>query len=481
MSVTVSTTSNAVTVTDQAALSGATVTGTAANGLNYNLNASVNTISSGSGSNANTISGGGNSANPNRILNDSADATCAYRTISGGYDNTIGSTNNGDGAIASTVSGGAHHRIRRPTDSSDNPNPAITGTQPLSGAPRASALTLDQPDHGTIGGGGYNAIRNGNYGTIAGGSSNVIQGENATYATGYGAVIGGGEGNEANGNNATVAGGTGNAARTAYASIGGGYQNKAYITSDFTKNASTIAGGKSNTINESTGSTIAGGESNSINFSGVNLVEHGAIGGGNLNTIGNISAGSYSSIVGGYANTVNSWWSTVLGGSNNSITTSNYAVACGSYANVPAGMAMAFAQGGGQFATAGDAQSMVIMLRRQTTTASATSLTIDASATGYIYIPNDTTWLFDCLVVARRTDANDQSAAYRIVGCIDNNASTVALVGTPSVTVIGEDVAGWDATASADNTNKALTITVTGAASSTINWVGRMTIVQVIG
>jgi hypothetical protein len=481
MSVTVSTTSNSITVTDQAALSGASVTGTASNGLNYNLNASVNTISSGSGSNANTISGGGNSANPNRILNDAADSTCSYRTISGGYDNTIGSTNNGDGSIASTISGGAHHRIRRPTDASDNPNPAMAGTQPLSGVPRSSSFTIDQPDHGTIGGGGYNAIRNGNYGTIAGGSSNIIQGENATYATGYGAVIGGGETNEANGNNATVAGGTRNAARAAYSTIGGGYENRAFITSDYSKNSQTIAGGKFNTINESNGSTISGGESNSINVSGVNLVEHGVIGGGNLNTIGNSAAGSYSAIVGGYANTVNSWWSTVIGGSNNTITTSNYAVACGSYANVPAGMAMAFAHGGGQFATAGDAQSMVIMLRRQTTTSSATTLTIDASPTGYLYIPNDTTWLFDCLVVARRTDANDQSAAYRIVGCIDNNASTVALVGTPTVTVIGEDVAGWDASASADNTNKALAINVTGAASSTVNWVGRMTIVQVIG
>ena len=68
------------------------ITGTASNGFNRVANATVNSISVGTDSNAGTISGGGNSANPNRLLNASDEAACAYRTISGGYDNTIGST-----------------------------------------------------------------------------------------------------------------------------------------------------------------------------------------------------------------------------------------------------------------------------------------------------------------------------------------------------------------------------------------------------
>ena len=55
---------------------------------------------------------------------------------------------------------------------------------------------------------------------------------------------------------------------------------------------------------------------------------------------------------------------------------------------------------------------------------------------------------------------------------IKNVGGTTALVGT--VSTVGtdvEDVAGWDVTITADNTNDALDIKVTGATSSTIRWV----------
>jgi hypothetical protein len=88
---------------------------------------------------------------------------------------------------------------------------------------------------------------------------------------------------------------------------------------------------------------------------------------------------------------------------------------------------------------------------------------------------------FTIYVTARRTDVDGESAYYRIDGCIDNNAGTTAAVGTITTTVIAEDTAAWDVVASADNTNDALIITVTGEASKTINWTAQGFITEARG
>jgi hypothetical protein len=55
------------------------------------------------------------------------------------------------------------------------------------------------------------------------------------------------------------------------------------------------------------------------------------------------------------------------------------------------------------------------------------------------------------------------------------------LVGTPSKTVLGEDVAAWDANIAVDATNGGLSVTVTGEAAKTINWVAVARLVEVVG
>jgi hypothetical protein len=122
----------------------------------------------------------------------------------------------------------------------------------------------------------------------------------------------------------------------------------------------------------------------------------------------------------------------------------------------------------------------VFVLRRSTTNASPIGLRVDGG-TGYLTIPDDTTWAFNALIVARRSDADNESAAYQITGCIDQNAGTVALVGTPLVTVLAEDNVAWDVTCTADNTNKALVFTVTGEAAKTIKWVARVATAEITG
>jgi hypothetical protein len=138
----------------------------------------------------------------------------------------------------------------------------------------------------------------------------------------------------------------------------------------------------------------------------------------------------------------------------------------------------------GRFAVNSDAQREEYVVRRQTADATPTELTCDGqSGTGTtrISIATDSAYTFSALIVGRATAANDNSAGYKIEGVIDNNAGTTAFVGTPTVTVLGEDTAAWDCTAVADNTNDALVIQVTGAAATNIRWVASVRLVKVTG
>jgi hypothetical protein len=142
----------------------------------------------------------------------------------------------------------------------------------------------------------------------------------------------------------------------------------------------------------------------------------------------------------------------------------------------------------GAFASAGDAQREEYVCRRQTTNATQTELTADGaapfsagSATNRVLIDSDSTYVFHIMVVARNAGTDNESAGYRIEGVIDTNALTTAFVGTPTVTVLSEDVAAWDVTVAANNTTKNLQILVTGEAGKTINWVAALRMVKVIG
>ena len=106
------------------------------------------------------------------------------------------------------------------------------------------------------------------------------------------------------------------------------------------------------------------------------------------------------------------------------------------------------------------------------------SLTFGLQDPAGLTVPNDTTWMFTSYIVARRTDADNESAAYWLQGAVDNNAGTVALVGAVQVTAI-EDTVAWNATAGA--LGGKLQLRVTGEAGKTINWNAVTHIVQVSG
>ena len=140
------------------------------------------------------------------------------------------------------------------------------------------------------------------------------------------------------------------------------------------------------------------------------------------------------------------------------------------------------AHNNGNFATYGDAITREYILRNSTSNATQTELFSNGTSTK-ITLANDSTCKFVIHIVARRTDADNESAAYVINGCIDRNgsAATTALVGTPTVTVMGEDIASWDVTVAADTINGGPRILVTGEAGKTIRWVAFVRTVEVIG
>lgn len=131
-------------------------------------------------------------------------------------------------------------------------------------------------------------------------------------------------------------------------------------------------------------------------------------------------------------------------------------------------------------------QTGKMLLGKQTTDATPTVLTSDtgaASTANQVILPNDSTYAFTILVVARRTDADNESAGYKFEGVVDRNgsAATTAIVGSVSKTVLAEDTAAWDCNVTADTTNGGLAITVTGEAGKTIRWVATCWTSEVTG
>jgi hypothetical protein len=139
------------------------------------------------------------------------------------------------------------------------------------------------------------------------------------------------------------------------------------------------------------------------------------------------------------------------------------------------------AMGGGKFAANGDAQAVKLIARIATTDATATELKLNALSR--LVVPDQTTWAFAGVVTARRTDADNESAGYQISGVIDRNTGngTVALVGTPTVTVLGEDNGAWDVAVTADTGYGSLKIAVTGESGKAIQWVAAIDIASTTG
>ena len=126
----------------------------------------------------------------------------------------------------------------------------------------------------------------------------------------------------------------------------------------------------------------------------------------------------------------------------------------------------------------GEAQYTNIIARVQTEDDTPADLLVGEDR--YVYLASNKMNAFRVTIVAATAD-NTEGAAYEIKGLIKKDATvaSTALIGSLTKTVLAESTGAWDATISADTTNGALGITVTGVAATTIRWVAFVEMVEV--
>ena len=182
--------------------------------------------------------------------------------------------------------------------------------------------------------------------------------------------------------------------------------------------------------------------------------------------------GQYATSSGAYAD---AFGSTATASGNYSRCYGNESTASGLYSDAFGYYALAnrhgmYARSSALFTTSGDSQQVGFTLIRKTTDATPTNLGLDGSATR-LTIPSGKIMFCNILVSGIKSDGS-AAACYKRKVAIKNVGGTTSLVGT--VETIGTDIEDnvlTDVTITADNTNDALDISVTGIAAETWRWV----------
>ena len=195
----------------------------------------------------------------------------------------------------------------------------------------------------------------------------------------------------------------------------------------------------------------------------------------------NVASSTYAVAFGG-GNTASSFGSGVLSGHMNTAD-GNSSCVVGGYKATARGIAGAIVEGPGSepvSSTVGSAQMRRLVLGRQTTNATPTTLASNSSAAGttnQLVLPNNSAFYFQGAVVANVTGGGN-TKGWTIEGVIKRgaNAASTALVGSATVTSNYADAgaAAWSVAVTADTTNGCLKIEVTGAAGTTIRWVASL-------
>lgn len=238
-----------------------------------------------------------------------------------------------------------------------------------------------------------------------------------------------------------------------------------------------IIGGRNHTASGSRSSCV-GGDANSAT-----ATQSSALAG-----TGNTASGLRSVVIGGYSTTASGVDTVSIGGAASTASAQNGVVfGLNALANRQSMHAHAY----GQFSGNGDAQRGVVVVRRQTTDATQTELTIDgatptgtaATTSNRFILLNNQTVMADVYVVARSaTGTNDAGYHRRVLITRDANAASTAITGLQT---IGTDMetagaSAWDVTLAADTTNGSLQVLVTGAAGTNINWFAEIQFREVI-
>jgi hypothetical protein len=195
---------------------------------------------------------------------------------------------------------------------------------------------------------------------------------------------------------------------------------------------------------------------------------------------GNICSSTFSMAL-GTGHTVSSIYGGAFGGSANEVNASN-ATAIGGYYGTTNSVQFKTVFPGdslGTFTGRGHLQAGILPLATQTTDATATVLrsnTSAASTTNQLVLQNNSAMYVSGSIIANVTAAGN-TAAWTFEAVIKrgaNAASTVIVQSVINVVAQNTGATTWVVAVTADTTNGALAVTVTGQAATTIRWVANL-------
>ena len=358
-------------------------------------------------------------------------------------------TTNGSGAVTfANASGGNPDLYRDNASSATTPSAAGTNAVAI-----GSGSSAGQTDSIAIGGTAY-------------------VGNSYAVALGYDARVSGGDGGTALGRNARASGADSVAVGKSYSSGDGSF-------------AAAIANNTSSYGATGANSIAIGDRAKSTQYRSIAVGLLTQATGDRSTAIGvqTQATANYATAIGmnTYANGTNSV----------SLGAYNYAkqygsISIGMYSKSDQRHKLAFA-GGGFNMSAGSAQQGLFILRSDTTDATPEALTTNGSAAStdnQIVLSNNSAYGFTGTVIAREdSSSTNDFAVWEIKGGAvrAGSASTTAL-GSYNINRISESAGAtnWSIALSADTTNGAVAITVTGKASHSIRWVATVNTTGVI-
>jgi len=121
-------------------------------------------------------------------------------------------------------------------------------------------------------------------------------------------------------------------------------------------------------------------------------------------------------------------------------------------------------------------------VRRTTTDATPVSLATNGTpaATTVMVIPDGAVMMCTATVAAKPSASITDGVGFVVEASFYRSGSTTALLSTPVSTAHGTNALALNATLVANNTIESAEIEVTGAAATTIYWVGELKCVQVL-
>ena len=198
---------------------------------------------------------------------------------------------------------------------------------------------------------------------------------------------------------------------------------------------------------------------------------------------GSTCAGNNSFVAGGFSSTSAGTQNATVGGQSHVNSGQYCGIIGGEYASTR-GLRSVLAFAAGQVSNPGDQQRLEFIQRTSTSNATPKSMATDggtASATTGMVLQNNSSVKFFAEIVARDASTGD-TAGWNISGTVKRRAtaSTVALVGTPTVTAQGADAgaATWAVAAIVNTTLGSLELQVTGAAATVIRWTSHVNFVE---